>query len=45
MFHLGRRPNLTDFSPEDGTLTPCKGGYILVFKFVRVNGVSRQLHE
>ena len=28
MFHLGHRPDLTDFSPEDGTLTPCKGGYI-----------------
>ena len=24
MFHLGRRPDLTDFSPEDRTLTPCK---------------------
>ena len=45
LFHLGRRPDLTEFCPEDGTLTSCKGGYILVFKFLRVDGVSRQLHE
>ena len=28
VFHLGRRPDLTEFSPEDGPLIPCKGGYI-----------------
>ena len=45
LFHLSHRAVLKEFSPDDGTLTPLKGGSVLTFKFVRVDGVRRQLQD
>lgn len=45
LFYIHRRPALKEFSPEDGAPIPMEGGYIVIFKFVRVDGVRRQLQE
>ena len=45
LFHLYRRSPLKEFDPIDRTSDSMEGGYMLVFKFVRVDGVRRQLQE
>ena len=41
-YYLRRRRNLVEYS-TDGCKLEQKGGFVLVFKFVRMDGVGRQL--
>ena len=45
LFYIHRRADLIEFSAEDGAPIPMEGGYVVVFKFVRVDGVRRHLQE
>ncbi len=41
LFHLHRRQSITDFHPDKGQCI-CDGGYLRVFRFVRIEGVQHQ---
>ena len=45
LFYIHRRAALIEFSAEDGATIPMEVGYVIVFKFVRVDGVRRHLQE
>ena len=45
LFYIHRRAALMEFSTEDGAPIPMEGGYVVAFKFVRVDGVKRHLQE
>ena len=43
LFWPHKRLSVHEFSIEDGRTIETEGGYLLLFKFVRVDGVRRQL--